>query len=65
MEMCSRTAERFTAGSPHCDNIHDGDQWQRWDEEIVDEFERWIARIAKTTAILFSVVLMAAVFGWL
>jgi hypothetical protein len=39
-------------------------QWQRWDEELVEEFGRWLSRLAKAFAILLLAVSAAVVIGW-
>ena len=43
-----------------CDN----NQWRRWDEELVEEFGRWVSRLAKVFAILLLAVSAALVIGW-
>ena len=39
-------------------------EWQRWDEEIVEEFGRWLARIAKACTLLALGVFAAVYIGW-
>jgi len=39
-------------------------QWQRWDEELVEEFGRWLSRLAKAFAILLLAVSAALIIGW-
>ena len=39
-------------------------QWRRWDEEVVEEFGRWLSRLAKAFAILLLAVSAALVIGW-
>lgn len=34
----------------------DANQWRRWDEELVEEFGRWLSRLAKALAILLLAV---------
>jgi hypothetical protein len=38
-------------------------EWQRWDEELVEEFGRWLTRIAKVFGILIFAVFTAAYIG--
>jgi hypothetical protein len=42
----------------------DDNQWRRWDEELVEEFGRWVSRLAKAFAILLLAVSVALVIGW-
>jgi hypothetical protein len=44
---------------------YDNDQWQRWDEELVEEFGRWLGRLAKALSILLLAVIAGMVIGWL
>ena len=46
------------------DTIYDVDEWQRWDEEMVEDFGRWLSRIGKTFAILILVGSAVIVIGW-
>ncbi len=43
----------------------DLDQWRRWDEELVEQFGRWLNRIAKVFAILLFAIWTAVFMGWL
>lgn len=45
----------------HQETDYDNDQWRRWDEELVEEFGRWLSRLAKALAIL----LLAVVVGFI
>lgn len=49
----------------HQETGYDGSEWQRWDEELVEDFGRWLSRIAKA----FTIVLLAGscliVVAWL
>ena len=56
-ELISTTGRRET--------ICDTEQWRRWDEEIVEDFGRWLSRIAKTFAILLLVGSAVIVITWL
>jgi hypothetical protein len=49
----------------HQETKYDGDQWRRWDEELVEEFGRWLSRLAKALAILLLAVVAGVVIGWL
>ena len=40
------------------------EEWQRWDEELVDEFGRWLARLAKALVVLLLAVFAGAAIGW-
>ncbi|MCD6273949.1 MAG: hypothetical protein J7K30_14170 [Deltaproteobacteria bacterium] len=41
------------------------ENWQRWDEEIVEMFGRWLGRLCKAFVIMLFAVLSAIVLGWL
>jgi hypothetical protein len=41
------------------------DQWRRWDEELVEQFGRWLNRLAKVFAILLLAIWTAVFTGWL
>jgi hypothetical protein len=41
------------------------EDWQRWDEEIVEVFGRWSGRLCKAFVIMLFAVLSAIVLGWL
>jgi len=43
----------------------DFDQWRRWDEELVEQFGRWLNRLAKVFAILLLAIWTAVFMGWL
>ena len=44
---------------------YDIDEWQRWDEELVERFGRWLSRLGKALAIMLLAVVSAVVVGWL
>ena len=52
MDVCRTAAEDITRMSDHRKTSNDVDQWQRWDEELVEEFDCWVRRLAKAFAIL-------------
>lgn len=60
----SGTSEELQHSLEHRGRDYDKGQWQRWDEELVAEFGRWLGRLAKVSAILFLGVLTAVVLGW-
>ena len=39
----------------------DTEEWRRWDEDLVEEFELWLGRLAKILGLLLVVVLAALV----
>jgi hypothetical protein len=41
------------------------EEWERWDEDLVKDFGRWLGRLAKTLGLLFLGVLAALVIGWI
>ena len=44
----------------------DASEWQRWDEDLVEDFGRWLRRIAKafTIALLVGSCLMVVAWLW-
>jgi hypothetical protein len=42
----------------------DAEEWDRWDEEIVEDFGRWLGRLGKALAILLTGVFIAAASRW-
>jgi len=44
---------------------HGIEEWQRWDEELVERFGRWLSRLGKAFVIMLLAVLSAVVVGWL
>ncbi len=56
MDLCRTIAEDITRMSDQRKTSNDVDQWQRWDEELVEEFGRWVSRLAKAFAILVIAV---------
>ena len=47
------------------DTVYDVGEWERWDEEMVEDFGRWLNRIVKTFAILILSGLAVIVIAWL
>jgi hypothetical protein len=56
MDLCRTMTEDITRMSDQRKTSNDVDQWQRWDEELVEEFGRWVSRLAKAFAILVIAV---------
>jgi len=56
MDLCPGNAEDFMRMPGHRKIGNDGEQWQRWDEELVEEFGCWVSRLAKACAILLIAV---------
>jgi hypothetical protein len=49
----------------HQEPGYDPSEWQRWDEELVEDFGRWLSRIAKAFAIVLIVGSCLIVVVWL
>jgi hypothetical protein len=47
------------------DTVYDVDEWERWDEEMIEDFGRWLNRIVKTFAILILTGSAVVVIAWL
>lgn len=45
---------------------YDTSEWQRWDEDLVEDFGRWLSRIAKafTIVLLVGSSLIAVLWLW-
>jgi hypothetical protein len=56
MDLCPGNAEDLMRIPGHRKTGNDGEQWQRWDEELVEEFGCWVSRLAKACAILLIAV---------
>ena len=56
-ELMSTMGRRETSGH--------AEEWQRWDEDLVKDFGRWLSRFAKTFGLLLLGVLAALIIGWL
>jgi len=41
------------------------DKWQRWDEDLVEDFGRWLILIAKTFAVVFLLGSALILVTWL
>jgi len=48
----------------HQETSYGADQWRRWDEELVEEFGRWLSRLARAFSILFLAVSAVIVIRW-
>lgn len=64
MGPCCSTSEGLKQIREKQETASDADEWRRWDEELVEDFGRWLRRLAKVLAILFLVILSAFAFGW-
>jgi hypothetical protein len=42
----------------------EADQWDRWDEELIEDFGRWLGRLGKALVILLTGVFVAAATRW-
>ena len=58
-EEVEKTSERQETG-------YDTSEWQRWDEDLVEDFGRWLSRIAKafTIVLLVGSSLIAVLWLW-
>ena len=57
-------SEGLTQIQENQERASDADEWRRWDEELVEDFGRWLRRLAKVFAILLLAILAAFAFGW-
>jgi hypothetical protein len=45
---------------------HDGkDEWDRWDEDLVDDFGYWLTMFGKAFAILLLLVIAFGLITWI
>lgn len=49
----------------HIEMSSDTEEWQRWDEDLVSGFGRFLARIAMACGLLLLGVLIALIIKWL
>lgn len=63
MDLHCETSERLSRIQVYPKADYDAERWQRWDEEMVDEFGRWLGRLGKTLAILLVAVSAAVIVG--
>lgn len=56
MDLYPGNAEGLMRMPGHRKTSNDVEQWQRWDEELVEEFGCWVSRLAKACAILLIAV---------
>ena len=47
MDVCRTAAEDITRMSDHRKTSNDVDQWQRWDEELVEDYKLYFDEISK------------------
>ena len=65
MSSILRNPTKLRKALGHKEASHNADQWRRWDEDLVEEFGRWLSRLAKAFAILLLAVSAAVIIGWL
>ncbi len=59
------TTEEITNGLVRQKAPRDTEQWQRWDEELVEKFGRWLGRVVKVIVILSLAVSAAVIISLL
>ena len=61
-----RLSDKLEKTLGHQETGYDADEWQRWDEELVEDFGRWLSRIAKafTIVLLVGSALIAVTWLW-
>jgi hypothetical protein len=64
MGPCCSTPEELRQVRENQETPSQADEWRRWDEELVEDFGRWLKRLAKVLAILLLAILAAFAFGW-
>ena len=65
MGLYYETTQELSMTSGYGETTNEDNEWQRWDEELVEEFGRWLSRVAKVFAILFLTICGAVSIGWL
>ena len=60
MDFCRSIAEDITEKPGYRETGEEVEQWQRWDEDLVEEFGCWVSRLAKACAILLIAVVTGA-----
>jgi hypothetical protein len=64
MKVHTATSENLQETCQLCGTDYNSDQWQRWDEELVNGFGQWLIRMAKALTILLLMVFAGAIMGW-
>jgi hypothetical protein len=64
MEVLSETSEEFGGHYRIGNSRQHTEQWQRWDEEMVEQFGRWLVRIAIGLGVSFVLVFASAILAW-
>ena len=64
MGPCYPTPEGLRQTRENYETISDADEWRRWNEELVEDFGRWLSRLAKAFAILLLAVSAAIAIVW-
>lgn len=49
----------------HIERSSDTEEWQRWDEDLVSDFGRFLTRIVMACGLLLLGVLIALIIKWL
>jgi hypothetical protein len=60
MHLYPGNAEDLMRMSGYRKTGKDMESWQRWDEELVEEFGCWVSRLAKACAILLIAIVTGA-----
>jgi hypothetical protein len=60
MNFCRSLAEDIPKKPGYRETGENVEQSQRWDEDLVEEFARWVSRLAKACAILLIAVVTGA-----
>jgi len=63
MDLYYGIADERTRTPDHAKTSNDVDQWQRWDEELVEQFGCWLRRLVKAFAILLIAVCTGVLLG--
>jgi len=64
MDLYYENAEDLGTTQWHEETSNDVDQWQRWDEGLVQQFGRWLSLLAKAFAVLLLAISAAVLIRW-
>jgi hypothetical protein len=64
MGFCSETSKESEEMFQRDEGNYGLEEWQRWDEELVNEFGCWLARLAKALVVLLLAGFAGAAMGW-
>jgi len=60
-----RFSDELESTLGHQETGYEASEWQRWDEDLVEDLGRWLSRIAKAFTVLLLLGSCLIVVSWL